>query len=195
MFRKALLGDRIEIVLVDAGQADDPVVSHCDTALDHQTSQARTVDQHNALGDLLAVLSGLAGERGRRDEDALSSTPAGERAEERLDFRSPDRPLPSLGLDVDFLKAQAVQIDHTVDATVAYSPKPLGVFRPGAVTKLLQQFQHQLLEEGWRSLQDPFKKVIRDSLFDLAHCIVDALFRGLRRRWPPRIIGALRRRR
>ena len=80
--------ERVEVVLVDALQSDNPVASHRNPVLDHQPGEGRSVEQHNTLGEVLAILPGLPGKCGRRDEYTLSCAPLSQSAEERLDFRS-----------------------------------------------------------------------------------------------------------
>src|SRR5712692_6939434 len=111
------------------------MVSYCDTILDHQPRQVGAVDQHHGLGDLAAVLFRLLRERGCRDEDALAGVPAGEGAQERLDLGSSDGSLPPLGLDIDLLQPEPVEIDHTVDTAVAHPTKAETVIGSAAIAK------------------------------------------------------------
>ena len=79
-------------------------------------------------GDDPRVLMGLSREPGRGDEDPLVRTLALQCAGELLDFRTPDGPLPSLGLHVDHVETQPVLFDDSVDAAIAAS-----AYRPACV--------------------------------------------------------------
>ncbi len=81
--------------------------------------QPSSIDQHDSVRDLLAVLFGLARETGRGDKDAFSCLAACECSEEGLDFRTADGVSPSLCLDIDLLETESVERDDAVDAAVS----------------------------------------------------------------------------
>ena len=88
----------------------------------------------------------------------------GNRAVESLNFRTADRILPALGLDVHLLKTEAIKRDDPVDATVARAPDSQEIGTTSAVTHLMEQIQDDRLEVLRRDLREQVEQFGDDPL-------------------------------
>src|SRR5690606_31785041 len=137
-------------------------IGHPEPVVQHQARQFGPVDQHDSLFNSLHVVPGAVGERGRRDEHALTGALPLEAASESLDLGTSDDVLPTLGLDVDEVQTEPVFLDDAVDTTVAaLADRSPGVILRSSVSHAHEQINDQLLEERWRSGLDLRQEVVR----------------------------------
>ena len=92
----------LEVVAIDLGDLQRSV-RHPDAMFDHESRQARAVDQDDAVRHLVRVVPRFSGERARCNEHALLCSPASECPKEALNLGSAYAVLPTLRLDVNFL--------------------------------------------------------------------------------------------
>ena len=153
------------------------------TVLDHQRGESWPIDQNDVIRHLIGEISSLTCKVRRRNEDALSCTPASKSSVKCLHIRSTDRTVPTFCLDVDPLKPEFVKRDNSIDSPVPGVTHPLKVLLARAVTQCVQEFENKLLEESWRCPGNFLKKFSSNLLMDLLDCTVNSfVWRLLSRR-------------
>ena len=113
--------------------------------LDHEIGQFTATDENYSV-DCASIYNRLLTERCGCDEHALRSVIPGYRSEEGLNLWATDRILPALGLNVDLLKAKAVQGDDAIDPSVARAPNSHEIRPTRAVSHLVQQVKDDRFE-------------------------------------------------
>lgn len=153
----------------------------------HELREPSTVDEHDAVGDLLNVGAGRSAEPAGGDEDAAIGLLAVQGPDECLDVRAAHRVVCGvpLCLDVDAIQAEHVLAHDTVDAAVAGATPVLGGARPAPIAHCTEQGEDELLEEDRRQVEYPLQYVGGESLVALPDGPLDRLERGRLGRFPP----------
>ena len=116
-----LVSFRVKIISVYVFHFVCVRLRNADIVLDHEVSKPVSVDQNDLLRNFLGVGNSSVGEVAGGDEDSFVRLLSCQRANEALDFLSPNGLLPAFRLKVNYIQPKAVLVDHTVDAFISRS--------------------------------------------------------------------------
>src|SRR5262245_1636862 len=109
----------LEIVRIDSLDLKRPRRGYAYLEVDHELRKALPINQNQLRIDVFDIGDRFGRERAGRNEDSLFGSFTVKRADESLDFRTPDGAVPSLGLKIDDVETQPILADDPVDAFVS----------------------------------------------------------------------------
>ena len=108
----------LEVVRVDPFDRVRLRSANADIKINQKLRQLQAVNQHDLGVDRPCILDGVSGKATRGKKYSLLGTFSVKCSDEFLNLGSPNRVVPTLGLQVNDVQAESVLVDHPINSSV-----------------------------------------------------------------------------
>jgi len=131
----------LEVVRVDPFDRVRLRSANADIKINQKLRQLQAVNQHDLGVDRPCILDGVSGKATRGKKYSLLGTFSVKCSDEFLNLGSPNRVVPTLGVQVYDVLAESVLVDHPINSSVVSVRSDGSSIIPGAA---IAHFQHQV---------------------------------------------------